>query len=171
MAISFESQRLTVVEITEGFDLSKHSYFLERIPQILTPAVVENLPPYFHEIGSGEQARIWLGRMLSESRLLQVEADGQELIGFLFVYVENDEYAHIGYLLAQEYWGRGLASELLQGFINSVEKSEPWLKLIGGVDQANIASAKLLQKLGFIEQPSNDSCVVFYEYLISKPQS
>jgi hypothetical protein len=45
MTISFESQRLTVVEVAGGLDLSKHSYLLERIPQILTPAVVENLPP------------------------------------------------------------------------------------------------------------------------------
>ncbi|MGD8174207.1 GNAT family N-acetyltransferase [Vibrio sp. TRT 21S02] len=166
MAISFESPRLTVVEITEGFDLSKHSYLLERIPQILTPAVVESLPPYFHEIGSRQQARTWLERMLSESRLLQVKAEGQELIGFLFAYVENDKYAHIGYLLAEEYWGQGLASELLQGFIHEVEKSESWLKLIGGVDQSNIASAKLLKKLGFIAQPAKDSGVVFYEYTI-----
>ncbi|ELP6741286.1 GNAT family N-acetyltransferase [Vibrio vulnificus] len=171
MAISFESQRLKVVEITEEFDLSKHSYLLERIPQILTPAVVENLPPYFHEIGSGEQARIWLERMLLESRLLQVKIEDNELIGFLFAYVENDECAHIGYLLAEEYWGRGLASELLEGFIHEVEKSESWLKLIGGVDQSNVASAKLLIKLGFIAQPAKDSGVVFYEYTIPQPQS
>jgi len=34
MAMSFESQRLKVVEITGELDLSKHSYLLERIPQI-----------------------------------------------------------------------------------------------------------------------------------------
>lgn len=168
--MSFESQRLTVVEITGELDLSKHSYLLERIPQILTPVVVENLPPYFHGIGSYEQARIWLERMLLESRLLQVETEEHELIGFLFAYVENDEYAHIGYLLGEEYWGRGLASELLQGFIHEVEKSESWLKLIGGVDQSNVASAKLLKKLGFIEQTANDSGVVFYEYTIPQSQ-
>ncbi|EHH2475082.1 GNAT family N-acetyltransferase [Vibrio vulnificus] len=171
MVIAFESQRLTVVEVAGGLDLSKHSFLLERIPQILTPAVVENLPPYFHEIGSSEQARIWLERMLSESRLLQVETEEHDLIGFLFTYVENDESAHIGYLLAEEYWGRGLACELLQGFINEVKKSESWVKLIGGVDQSNTASAKLLKKLGFIEQPANDSGVVFYEYTIPRPQS
>ncbi|WP_394145705.1 GNAT family N-acetyltransferase [Vibrio atypicus] len=171
MAISFESQRLKVVEITEEFDLSKHSYLLERIPQILTPAVVENLPPCFDEIRSSEQAGIWLERMLLESRLLQVKAEGHDLIGFLFAYVENDEYARIGYLLAEEYWGWGLASELLQGFIHEVEKSESWLKLIGGVEQSNIASTKLLKKLGFIEQPSKESGVVFYEYTIPQPHS
>ncbi|AIW16443.1 GNAT family N-acetyltransferase [Vibrio tubiashii] len=170
MALSFESQRLKVVEITGELDLSKHSYLLERIPKILTPVVVENLPPYFHGIGSYEEARIWLERMLLESRLLKVETEGHELVGFLFAYVEKDEYAHIGYLLGEEYWGRGLASELLQGFIHEVEKSESWLKLIGGVDQSNVASAKLLKKLGFIEQPASGSGVAFYEYTIPQSQ-
>ena len=168
--MSFESQRLTVVEMTGELDLSKHSYLLERVPQILTPVVVENLPPYFHGIGSYEEARRWLEGMLLGSRLLQVGTGEDELIGFLFAYVEKDEYAHIGYLLAEEYWDRGLASELLQGFIHEVEKSESWLKLIGGVDQSNVASAKLLKKLGFIEQTANDSGVVFYEYTIPQSQ-
>ena len=168
--MSFESQRLTVVEMTGELDLSKHSYLLERVPQILTPVVVENLPPYFHGICSYEEARRWLEGMLLGSRLLQVGTGEDELIGFLCAYVEKDEYAHIGYLLAEEYWDRGLASELLQGFIHEVEKSESWLKLIGGVDQSNVASAKLLKKLGFIEQTANDSGVVFYEYTIPQSQ-
>lgn len=168
MGISFESQRLTVVEITGGFDSSKHAYLLDRLPKILTMAVVENLPPYFHEVSSSEQARIWLERMLLESRLLQVEAWNHELIGFLFAHVENDQHAHIGYLLAEEYWGRGLATELLQGFIHEAENSESWLKIIGGVDQFNTASAGLLKKLGFIEQTVNDSDVIFYEYTIPR---
>lgn len=166
LAISFKSHRLAIVEITEEFSLSAHSYLLERIPQILTPAVVENLPPYFHGINSSKQARIWLERMLSESRLLQVETEDHDLIGFLFAYVENNNYAQIGYLLAEEYWGQGLASELLQGFICEVKASESWLKLVGGVSSSNIASAKLLTKLGFVKQSDNDKDVVFYEYLI-----
>ncbi|TFH89738.1 GNAT family N-acetyltransferase [Vibrio ouci] len=171
MAMSFKSQRLTVYEVSGEFDLSNHSYLLERIPQILTPAVVVNLPPYFHGIASSEQARIWLERMLLESRLLQVENNSHKLIGFLFAYVESENSAHIGYLLAEEYWGQGLASELLQGFVNEVVKSEPWVKLVGGVDRSNVASAKLLEKLGFVEHAVTDNGVVFYEYAIFRPQS
>ncbi|WP_096087788.1 GNAT family N-acetyltransferase [Agaribacterium haliotis] len=168
MAISFASSRLKVVEVTEDFAWPRCLYMLERIPKILTPAVVENLPPYFHKVATSEQAKIWLERMLLESRLFQVQSGSSELIGFLFAHVENNDTAHIGYLLAEEYWGRGLASELLQGFICEVEKSEPWLKLIAGVDQSNIASANLLKKLGFVEQLANDSGVVIYEYAIPR---
>ncbi|BCB42057.1 hypothetical protein VagYM19_12470 [Vibrio alginolyticus] len=109
--------------------------------------------------------------MLSESRLLQVKSEEQELIGFLFAYVESESEAHIGYLLSEEYWGKGLASELLKSFIEEIVETESWLKLVGGVEKSNVASANLLKKLGFIEQPANESGVSFYEYTIPQPQS
>ncbi|MBF4344461.1 N-acetyltransferase, partial [Vibrio anguillarum] len=111
--------------------LTERSALVEQIPNILTPLVVENLPPYFHGITSVELATVWLDRMSSESRLLQVKSEAQELIGFLFAYVESESEAHIGYLLSEEYWGKGLASELLKSFIEKIVKTESWSKLVG----------------------------------------
>ena len=170
MAISFETERLRVEELTVELSSPERSVLIERLPEILTPVVVENLPPYFHGI-SPESADFWLDRMLAESQLFQVKSSKQELIGFLFAYVENGTDAHIGYLLAEAYWGKGLASELLKNFIEEIAKTESWTKLIGGVDTSNIASAHLLKKLGFVEQPVNESGVSFYEYTIPRPQS
>ncbi|MDF9390821.1 N-acetyltransferase [Vibrio sp. 1151_11] len=171
MTISFETQRLRVTEVSGDLSLTERSALVEQIPNILTPLVVENLPPYFHGITSVELARVWLDRMSSESRLLQVKSEAQELIGFLFAYVESESEAHIGYLLSEEYWGKGLASELLKSFIEKIVKTESWSKLVGGVERSNVASANLLKKLGFIEQLANDSGVSFYEYTIPRPQS
>ncbi|WP_333913507.1 GNAT family N-acetyltransferase [Vibrio coralliirubri] len=171
MAISFETQRLKVEEVAGELTVPERSALLERIPGILTPSVVENLPPYFHGIVSGELAEIWLDRMLSESRLLQVKYNDNQLIGFLFAYVEDESDAHLGYLLAEECWGKGFASELLQSFITEVAKTESWSTLIGGVDRSNIASAHLLKKLGFLEQASDESPVAFYEYKLSRLNS
>ena len=56
-------------------------------------------------------------------------------------------------------------------FIEEVVNTEPWLKLVGGAEKSNVASANLLKKLGFIEQPTNESGVSFYEYTIPRPQS
>ncbi|MEZ8607190.1 GNAT family N-acetyltransferase [Vibrio sp. 10N.222.54.A1] len=171
MAISFETQRLKVEEVAGELTVPERSALLERVPGILIPSVVENLPPYFHGIVSGELAEIWLDRMLSESRLLQVKSNDNQLIGFLFAYVEDESDAHIGYLLAEECWGKGFASELLQSFITEVAKTESWSTLIGGVDRSNIASTHLLNKLGFVEQASDESAVVFYEYKLSRLNS
>lgn len=171
MTISFETKRLRVVEVSGELTETERSALIEQIPLILTPLVVENLPPYFHGITSCELAGAWFDRMLLESRLLQVKSETNELIGFLFAYVENESDAHIGYLLTEEYWGKGLASELLQHFIEEVTNTEPWLKLVGGVETSNAASSNLLKKLGFVEQPANERGVIFYEYTLPRPQS
>lgn len=171
MKISFETQRLVVAEVSVDLSLTERAVLIEQIPNILTPLVVENLPPYFHGIVSCKLATAWLDRMLLESRLLQVKSKAHELIGFLFAYVDNESDAHMGYLLREEYWGKGLASELLKSFIEEVAKTESWSKLIGGVEKSNVASANLLKKLGFTEQSVNDSGVSFYEYTIPRAQS
>jgi len=171
MRVSFETQRLKVVEVLSDLTLVERNELLEQVPNILTPLVVENLPPYFHGITSRESAQAWLERMLQESRLFQVRSEKGELIGFLFVFVENETDAHIGYLLSEQYWGKGLASELLQSFIEEVAIKESWLKLIGGVEKSNLASANLLRKLGFVERADSESGVVFYEYKIERPKA
>ncbi|MCG9755460.1 GNAT family N-acetyltransferase [Shewanella insulae] len=164
--LAFTTARLAVIEIDEMLASSERTTLLARIPHILTAPVVEHLPPYFHGIDSVELADTWLTRMLAESRFFQVKFTTDETIGFLFAYVEDETQAHIGYLLAKEAWGKGLASELLQGFIHEASRSTPWVKLIGGVDHANLASAHLLKKLGFVDQGGSESPVIFFEYKI-----
>ena len=168
MAASFTTSRLTVTELTAGSSALSVTSLIEEIPTILKPTVVQNLPPYFHGVTSIELAETWLNIMLSESRLFVVQSKEGTYIGFLFAYEDEDDCAHIGYLLAEPYWGKGLASELLQGFMNDVLSKEGWRKLIGGVEPSNVASANLLKKLGFVEKPSDDSSVVFYEYSAAK---
>jgi len=166
MAISFQTSRLIVDEVKSELPSSALTPILEVIPQILTPQVVQNLPPYFHNIDSIDKAEIWLKQMLSESRLLLVKSDNQQLIGFLFASSESDNEAHIGYLLTEQCWGKGLASELLQGFIAEATKAKTWTKLIGGVDRSNLASIHLLTKLSFTQQQPKHNDVLFFEYCL-----
>ncbi len=93
--------------------------------------------------------------------------DTNSICGFLFIHVEQNTDAHIGYLLGERYWGQGLATELLTGFIELCVKTQRWHKLIGGVDVANKASSHLLSKLGFSRQATSGDSVVFFEYLIA----
>ncbi|MBW3698458.1 N-acetyltransferase [Vibrio sp. T187] len=168
MALSFNTTRLDIFEISSDTEQQQLSNLFACVPGLLTPTVVENLPPYFHGIETQIDVQIWVERMLSESRLYAVKDTEQSaIIGFIFVFVEDDGQAHIGYLLGEEFWGKGFASELLQGFIEHIRKSEPWTKLVGGVDRKNIASSKLLLKLGFKKQPNHEREVIFYEYLLT----
>lgn len=169
MALSFNSLRLKVSEITADFSASERAELITQIPEILSPCVVESLPPHFQGIHSSDLAETWLDRMLSESRLLLVRTLDNTLIGFLFIFSENNRDAHIGYLLSEIFWGQGLATELLENFIAVVSEKGLWSTLIGGVESSNTASISLLKKLNFVEQTESDSQseTLFYSYSIN----
>lgn len=161
MALSFNTPRLNVIEINSNTAKLEQAALVNALPSILTPAVVANLPGYFQGIDS-IAAEKWLANMLNECRLLMVQSQHQEVVGLLFIYTENQD-AHIGYLLAEQYWGQGLAFELLQGFINLASTQSHWHKLIAGVDESNTPSIKLLKKLAFEKQASKENGMLFYE--------
>lgn len=163
MVISFNTLRLNVIEIDSNAAKSEQTALVNALPAILTPAVVANLPGYFQGIDSIAAAEKWLANMLNECRLLMMQSQQQEVVGLLFIYTENHN-AHIGYLLAEQYWGQGLAFELLQGFINLASTQSHWHKLIAGVDESNTPSIKLLKKLAFEEQASKENGMLFYEF-------
>ncbi|MDI4650588.1 MULTISPECIES: GNAT family N-acetyltransferase [Pseudoalteromonas] len=161
MALSFNTPRLNVIEINSNTAKLEKTALVNALPAILTPAVVANLPDYFQGIDS-IAAEKWLDNMLNECRLLMLQSQHQEVVGLLFIYTENHD-AHIGYLLAEQYWGQGLAFELLQGFINLAGTQSQWHKFIAGVDESNTPSIKLLKKLAFEKQASKENGMLFYE--------
>lgn len=163
MALSFNTPRLNVIEINSNTAKLEKTALVNALPSILTPAVVENLPSYFQGIDSIAAAEKWLANMLNECRLLMLQSQQQEVVGLLFIYTEKHD-AHIGYLLAEQYWGQGLAFELLQGFINLAGTQSHWHKLIAGVDESNTPSIKLLKKLAFEEQASKENGMLFFEF-------
>lgn len=55
----------------------------------------------------------------------------------------------IGYLLSEASWGRGLASELVKGFVSWARAQPSISTLAGGVSADNPASKRVLEKTGF----------------------
>jgi len=139
------------------------------ISELLTPKVVECLPPHFKNIKSISDAQGWYNNMVTESRLFMVKNSGtKRLIGFIFVFVEDGGDAHIGYLLGEAYWGKGYATELLKGLLDFTNHENKITRLIAGVATNNIVSANLLQKLGFVNRQNEKNETIFYEYLLSQ---
>ncbi|RJF36678.1 GNAT family N-acetyltransferase [Pseudoalteromonas gelatinilytica] len=167
MNLSFTTKRLNVIEIDASSSMVEHHQLTIALPTILTPAVVANLPGYFQGIDSVSAAEKWLANMLNECRLLMLQSKQQEVVGLLFIYSEKHD-AHIGYLLAEEYWGQGLAFELLQGFINLARASSQLHKLIAGVDESNTPSINLLKKLAFEEQATKENGMLFFQLYLRK---
>ncbi|WP_157822473.1 GNAT family N-acetyltransferase [Psychromonas sp. Urea-02u-13] len=165
MTFTYQTSRLSVVEVFRG---TRETDILVSITKLLTPKVVESLPQYFRNINSISDAECWLKKMLPESRLFVVRHTGNNMIiGFVFVFVESNTDAHVGYLLGEPYWGKGYATELLKGLIDFINNENKINLLIAGVATNNIVSSRLLNKLGFIKSDSENNEIVFYKYQLS----
>lgn len=55
----------------------------------------------------------------------------------------------LGYLIARPFWGQGYASEMARALVAHVFATYDWCELRAYVYDANPASARVLQKLGF----------------------
>ena len=123
---------------------------------ILKPPVLAHLPPSFRLAPEDGAVSAWITARDAESDVLTVRAkeDGR-LIGLVLLAKGSDtedEVVHVGYLLAERAWGQGAASEILEGIVSFLRAFAP-IRLVGGVDPDNPASARVLQKTGFSRDP------------------
>lgn len=60
--------------------------------------------------------------------------------------------ADLGYWLAQRYWRRGIMTEALGAVLAHCFEAMRLIKIEAGVFPGNVASARLLEKMGFLEE-------------------
>jgi len=168
-SLTFTTARLNVANVESPLATpSSKSALLTAIVGLFSPLVVQSLPDNFHDIETQSQAEVWLDNMLVDSHLFSVTLLGQEsAVGFVFLYPSDDGFAHLGYLLAEKLWHQGYGSELLVGLIESCRAGRLIEQLAAGVDVENIASARLLQKVGFELTETTDNGIAFYQYCIA----
>ena len=61
-------------------------------------------------------------------------------------------------------WGRGIASEIVDGFVGWCREEDAILSIAAGVEKDNPASRKVLEKNGFV-QTENESEAVQDQHL------
>ena len=161
MKISFSSQRLVVSLIKGGALIDPAA-----ITEILSQKATAHLPDSWQNISDEQLANAWLKERLTEGQVYGITLkDSQSLIGFLFLYGMSfdDKEIRIGYVLSESHWGKGLATELINGLIVESKKQDNIATLVGGVSRNNMASAKALTKNGFtlvsVEQDTE-----YYQY-------
>ena len=166
-SLVFTTNRLEAFKVDSLVLSSLKPDLLSSIPSLLTPTVVQSLPPYFHNITTQGDADSWLAKMISESHLFAVcLKDSMSIIGFIFIYEADDSTANLGYLLGEAFWHQGYGSELLIGLLETCQNRKLVKKLIAGVETDNLASSKLLQKVGFVVGEEGENGVLFYEYRV-----
>ena len=74
---------------------------------------------------------------------------GEKLLGFCgFVRLEEMEEMELGYELTPDYWGRGLATEAARACLRYALEEVSLPRVIAGANAPNVASLRVLEKLG-----------------------
>ncbi len=75
-----------------------------------------------------------------------------EAVGMIGILLKDDIYkknAEIGYWLSEDYWGKGIMTDILKAVIEYAFKTFDVIRLYASVKSANIGSMKVLEKCGF----------------------
>ena len=160
---AFKTARLSIA----GWhgDQGRNASLPDIVATIMTERVTAALPEAWQVPGgyTAEHAREWIAERDAEGPTLLVAdvATGQPLGFLILLAADGGADVRLGYVLAEHAWGRGLASELLEGFVGWCRTRPEIASLTGGVDRSNPASARVLQKSGFVaveeEEPVADS--------------
>lgn len=170
---SFETDRLRVGPwhgVADRLDVDLASVVAEMVTVRTTVA----LPESWRGDLSVERARGWINdRDADASTLLVAEFPPEQPVGILVLgevpLPGPGVDLRIGYLFAESASGRGLATELVAGLIDWARTQPRVRTLTGGVDPANRASVRVLEKCGFrvIDEPDPGAIVYRFEIVPS----
>ncbi len=99
-----------------------------------------------------ERTKEWIDKMTKAEQngltdfIITLEPESTP-IGKIGVW-QGDE---IGFLLARQHWGKGLAKEALSSILPYLFKEENFEALTADIDPRNAASRRILEKMGFVE--------------------
>lgn len=83
-----------------------------------------------------------------------VRLPSQELAGFVQATVTSNGNAHIAYLLASRYWGRGIGQSAVTAMLNELWKHHGAPDFFATLKSRNLRSLALLRRLEFTMAPA-----------------
>lgn len=89
------------------------------------------------------------------NRWIIVEKESQEIIGTCLVFLNDEDvkkHWDISYNLGKKYWGRGYTTEAMKAVMAFAEHELGMTECITSYAKINTNSAKVLHKLGFIDE-------------------
>ena len=86
----------------------------------------------------------------ARARTFLIEHEDHGPVGVIGLFEDDDRVPETGYWIGREFWGRGLATEALEGAL--VWASKRWKRraLVAGHFADNPASGRVLEKAGFL---------------------
>jgi RimJ/RimL family protein N-acetyltransferase len=116
--------------------------------------VSRNLRDRFPHPYGIEDAKEFIQRAMSgqPEQNFCIEIDGAAVggIGFRFGEDVHRHTAEFGYWLAEEFWGKGIMTEAVTAFVNYCLGNFPLNRMFASAYANNPASARVLEKAGFV---------------------
>lgn len=144
--ISLTTQRLVLKPATSD---DKHA-LVERLDDFEVARWLSNVPHPYTLTDADE----WIGIVAETASdtmpgfKLSIFLD-DVLVGGVGLNYRGDSVYELGYWLAQEFWGRGIATEAATGLMQHAKQTLPGAKFVAHCAKDNAASARVLGKLGF----------------------
>ena len=159
-ACRFVTERLLVAEWHSLADDEWAKRDLDVVlTEMLTEPVTESLPEEWRGAFTKERAVEWIEERDREgATLLVVERASGAPVGLVILFEVDTPGGielRLGYLLAEVAWGRGIASELVEGVVQW-SREAGFASIVGGVERANVASRRVLEKNGFTCDPATE---------------
>lgn len=153
---SFKTERLIV---KEWHSFSSDEWMVEDLAAVvvslLTPNVTRSLPEAWQGRYTFDRARRLVhNRDREGATLLVVDESSKAPIGLVIlteIDIGDDGATEVclGYLIAESFWGKGLASELVRGFVEWCRGAKIEA-IVAGVARDNAPSRRVLEKNGFL---------------------
>ncbi|MEF1291534.1 GNAT family N-acetyltransferase [Vibrio sp. M260118] len=96
-----------------------------------------------------------------------LDSHSREFIGHVFI-SDLDSQPELGYIFDKNYWGRGIASEVMQAFFPKAVRDLNLTKVIATANVGHEPSVRILEKLGFtLTAHKRDTFGPYDEYLFT----
>ncbi|MEM7377457.1 MAG: GNAT family N-acetyltransferase [Pseudomonadota bacterium] len=155
--LAFATARLTVGPWRDLAKAALNRPLNAIVAETLTARVTAALPPGWQGGYDLARADRWIGERERECTcLLGVDRERAQSVALVLLFPESTQSLRLGYLLHERSWGQGYATELIGGLIAACPDAGID-RVSGGVAPENAASARVLEKSGFVEQPTSPS--------------
>lgn len=146
--IVFSTERLIIRQYE--FDIDAENFFKlnsdeEVMRYIRKPKTRTECEVFLKKIIADYKKQPLMGRWAASEK-----ATGIFIGSFAFIPVEGTEDSQLGYALLKEHWGKGYATEMMREGIQYVFTRTSLDEVYGITEAANIASQKVLLKVGFV---------------------
>jgi len=143
----FETVRLRVRDRSAGPSADR---LRADLTALLVPEVLAPLPPGL-AFQDGDSPAAWLDALERQAMVKLVVSQAGAVVGLLILADPDGDgrAAHLGYLFRPDVWGRGLATELIEGLIIAARGYTGLVTLYAGVAPGNPGSSRVLEKAGF----------------------